>query len=304
MKNLLENNKLILMEAAIIEQLRRSGKVKLHPALVNTPLIYEKTGKAELTKIYQGYLDIALQAEIPFIMCTPTWRANQARVADSDIAPSINTDAASFLQELRDEQQADKEMIKIGGMIGCKNDSYKPEEGLSAAESEQFHSWQIDQLAQAGVDFLIAATLPSVEEAKGIARAMAATAIPYIISFVISRDGHVLDSTDLMTAVKMIDAETDQKPLGFMINCAYPTFLCAAGQPTKLFDRLIGYQANASSLDHCDLDGADQLETEIVTDWGKEMLSLNRSYGIKILGGCCGTGVEHLRYITDNRAAL
>jgi methionine synthase I (cobalamin-dependent) len=27
------------------------------------------------------------------------------------------------------------------------------------------------------------------------------------------------------------------------------------------------------------------------------MLELNKSYGIKILGGCCGTGNEHLKYI-------
>ncbi|MCI5146399.1 MAG: hypothetical protein D3923_12930 [Candidatus Electrothrix sp. AR3] len=166
-----------------------------------------------------------------------------------------------------------------------------------AIESEQFHSWQIDQLAQAGVDFLIAVTLPNVEEAKGIARAMDMTSIPYIISFVISRDGYVLDGTDLNVAIDIIDSITKNQPLGFMVNCAYPTFLCAAQQPPKLFKRLIGYQANASSLDHCDLDGADQLETETVSDWGDEMLKLNRLHGVKILGGCCGTGDTHLQYI-------
>ncbi|MCP4628141.1 MAG: hypothetical protein GY850_32190, partial [bacterium] len=55
---------------------------------------------------------------------------------------------------------------------GSSWSAYKPNEGLSVTESEKFHSWQIDELAQAGVDFLIAETLPSVEEAKGIARAM------------------------------------------------------------------------------------------------------------------------------------
>jgi len=49
-------------------------------------------------------------------------------------------------------------------MIGCKNDCYKPNEGLPASESEQFHAWQIDQLARAGVNFLIAETLPNIEE--------------------------------------------------------------------------------------------------------------------------------------------
>lgn len=285
------------MEAAIVEQLRRSGNVTLHQTLLNAPLIYDKAGIVELRNSYQGYIDIALEAEIPFLMCTPTWRANQARIVESRTDRSMNADAVRFMQELRTAQRSGSGMIKIGGMIGCKNDCYKPNEGLSAAEAQQFHSWQIDQLAGAGVDFLIAETLPNVEEAKGIAKAMEVTGLPYIISFVISRDGRVLDGTGLNEAVDSIDSETNQKPLGYMVNCAYPTFLCAAKQPADLFKRLIGYQANASSLDHRDLDGADRLEAESVSDWGDEMVKLNRSYGVKILGGCCGTGSEHLRYL-------
>lgn len=201
------------------------------------------------------------------------------------------------MQELRNSQRPNNGNIKIGGMIGCKNDCYKPSESLSATESKQFHSWQIEQLVQADADFLIAETLPNIEEAKGIAKAMDVTGIPYIISFVISRVGCVLDGTDLNVAIDVIDSETTHKPLGFMVNCAYPTFLCATKQPAKLFKRLIGYQANASSMDHCDLDESEQLKTENVSDWGEEMLILNKSYGVTILGGCCGTGTEHLRYI-------
>jgi len=73
-----------------------------------------------------------------------------------------------------------------------------------------------------------------------------------------------------------------------MVNCSYPTFLCAEKQPNSLFGRLIGYEANASSLNHCDLDGSTQLQTENVADWGEEMLTLQRKYGMKILWGCCG----------------
>lgn len=285
------------MEGAIIERLRRAGNAVLHPTLVNAPLIYGDHEKAYLEKIYQGYIDIALDAQMPFLVCTPTWRTNRDRVSESDVNPAVNAHAVFFLQEIRDAKPSGRETIKIGGMIGCKNDCYQPEQGLTAAESEQFHSWQIDQLAGADPDFLVAATLPNVEEAKGIAKAMAKTGIPYLISFVISRHGKILDGTELSAAVDMIDAAVVQKPFGFMVNCSYPTFLCAQRQPSSLFNRLIGFQANASSLDHHDLDGAEQLETEKVSDWGEEMLKLNRSYGIKILGGCCGTGEEHLRYL-------
>jgi homocysteine S-methyltransferase len=300
MEKLIKNNQLILMEGAVIEQLRRSGKVQLHPTLINAPLVYENKGKKELAQIYQGYINIAINAKIPFLMTTPTWRTNKIRISEAKANLSINSDVVQFMQNIRKRQSQGKELIKIGGMIGCKNDCYQPAEGLSADEAEQFHAWQIDQLKQAGVDFLIAETLPNIEEAKGIARAMEKTGLPYIISFVISRVGQVLDGTKLDMAIAIVDSYTDQKPLGYMVNCAYPTFLCAVNQPESLFSRLIGYLANASSLDHCDLDGSDRLHTEDISDWGQKMLKLNRFFGIKVLGGCCGTGNAHLEYLINN----
>ena len=302
MKQILKNSKLILMEMAIVEKLRRSKDIALHQTLINAPLIYNRKGKEVLQNIYQDYIDIALDANIPFLMCTPTWRTNQSRVFKSEINNTVNIDAVHFMQNIRAANHTNQDKIKIGGMIGCKNDCYLPEEGLSTVEAEQFHSWQIEQLVLGGVDFLIAETLPNVEEALGIAKAMEKTGVPYIISFVISLDGYVLDGTSLSDAINLIDSQTDIKPLGFMVNCSYPTFLCVEKQPKELFHRLIGFQANASALDHCDLENSDQLKVENISDWGNHMLELNKIHNIKILGGCCGTGNEHLHYIVKDEA--
>ncbi len=299
MQQLLNNNPLILMEAAIVEQLRRSSDIHLHKTLVNAPLIYEESSGKVMAQLYQNYIDIANENKLPFLMLTPTWRTNKSRVFDSEMSKNINIDAVRFMKDIRDSN-SNKKAIKIGGLIGCKNDCYRPEEGLNAAEAETFHAWQIDQLKQGGVDFLIAQTLPFLEEAIGIAKAMEASGLPYIISFVIDRKGVVLDGTSLYDAVCKIDAATNRNPLGYMVNCAYPSFLCPSQQPKALFSRFIAYQANASSLDQCELDNADELQVDEVADWGEIMLTLHRSYGIKMLGGCCGTGSEHLRYIVDH----
>lgn len=286
------------MEAAVVERLRRSNHITLHHSLVNAPLIYDQYGREELRKIYQEYVDVAIDAQLPILLLTPTWRANYKRVSESNYPMSINIDSVEFLQEFRQSQTGQKAQIKIGGLIGCKNDCYQPNEALNKSEAELFHSWQIKQLALAKVDYLIAETLPNVEEALGIAIEMEKTNIPYLISFVISRDGLVLDGTSLSEAIRYIDNNTTLKPLGYMVNCAYPSFLCADKQPKELFKRLIGYQANASSLDHCDLDGSEQLERDTLSEWGDLMIELNEKYGLKILGGCCGTNGEHLRYIS------
>ncbi len=295
METVLKNNKMILMEGAVVEQLRRKDGISLHPELVHAPLIYDDNGREEIIKLYKSYIDVAIEAEIPFLMCTPTWRANKERVDNSDLPQNINRDSVKFMKEIR-ALYPENSNILIGGLIGCKNDCYLPEESLSTEDAEIFHQWQIQELSEAGVDFLIAVTLPSVKEATGIALSMEKSGVPYVISFVINREGFVLDGTSLCDAINSIDSLTEKKPLGFMINCSYPTFLNGLNQPVELYDRLIGYLANASSLDHCDLDGSTNLEAEDTSIWGEEMLSLH-NMGIKVLGGCCGTGVEHLKYL-------
>ena len=296
MQKIFDDNPLVLMEAAIVEQLRRSKQVQLHDLLANAPLIYDPVAGKAMSAIYKAYMALALQAGLPMLVCTPTWRAGKDRVLQAGLSDTINADAVAFMRDIRLDQS-----IRIGGMIGCKNDCYQANEGLSAAEAEDFHAWQIGRLADGGVDFLIAATLPNVNEALGIARAMAATNIPYIISFVISRVGRVLDGTSMDAAMEIIDATTRVKPLGYMVNCAHPSFLRPQIQSAATLTRLIGFQGNASSLDHCDLENAGELKSDSIAEWGELMLDLNKSYGVRILGGCCGTGVEHLKYLIENR---
>lgn len=286
----------ILAEGAVIELLRRSEKTRLHPFIENALLIYDKAGREALTEIYNDYISIAQRAGCPMVIFTPTWRANPERISKAKVDRNINADAASFLRNLR-ESWINRPQIFIGGLLGCKHDSYQPELGLTTPEAESFHRNQVHQLAHAGVDFLLAATMPAVSEACGMARAMATCGIPYIISFVINRQGYILDGNSLDEAIDSIDVMCSRPPLGYLINCAYPSFLQAHRLPPRLLCRLIGFQANASSLDHSDLDGNDRLQVDDIDDWGNRMIQLHRRYGLKILGGCCGTGPNHLEYL-------
>lgn len=297
---LLRDSGLVLIEAALIETLKRSGAVALHPRLENALLVYDEAGRKALTELYDGFLSVAREADVPILVCTPTWRANRERIEEAKLERDVNGDAAAFLRELRGSRGAQAERIGVGGLLGCRNDSYRPEEGLSMDEAEAFHSWQAERLARAGVDFLLAVTLPSVGEAAGMARALEGTGLPYLVSFVIDRTGRVLDGTSLEEAFARVDSACARPPVGFMINCAYPSFLRAETEPESVLSRLVGYQANASSLDPSDLDGAEHLQADTLEDWGERMVALHRDHDLKILGGCCGTGLEHLRYIVKH----
>jgi methionine synthase I (cobalamin-dependent) len=85
-----------------------------------------------------------------------------------------------------------------------------------------------------------------------------------------------------------------------MVNCVYPTFLHAENQSTEFFKRLVGIQANASSKDPDQLEGSEHLQQDPLTDWGENMLQLNKRYGVKILGGCCGTDHSYLQYLVEH----
>lgn len=300
MKKFLQDHPFILMEAAVAETLFRTETVELHPRLLNATLIYDGRLKEALKNVYRKYVNIALEANLPILLLTPTWRTNHERVSEFPEMANINKDAAMFMRDLRDEFGDKKYLIKIGGLIGPKGDAYNPKEGLSVQEAEGFHSWQLNQLAESGVDYLIVETAPCLQEAIGIAKAMLRTHLPYIISFVINRQGQLLDGTPLMSAISIIDRETSPQPLCYLMNCAYPTFLCAKDQPPAFFERFMGGQANGSSLDHSELDGSEELQAESVSAWGDEMIKLYRDYGVKILGGCCGTRAEHLEYLVKH----
>jgi S-methylmethionine-dependent homocysteine/selenocysteine methylase len=88
--------------------------------------------------------------------------------------------------------------------------------------------------------------------------------------------------------------------LGYAINCAHPSFLKPETQNKTIFNRLISFNANASSLAHCELENANSLQVDSISEWGDLMIDLNKKWGIKMLGGCCGAGPKHIQYLVDN----
>lgn len=301
LEHLLKNSPLVLTECAISERIRRRDNITLHPILFNTPLIYDQREAKVLEDIYFSYRKVASKSHLPLILCAPTWRVDQERVAAAKGPATINEDAVKFMSHLKKNWQSPDSPIIVGALLAPKNDCYQPEAALAREEAYSFHSWQIEKLVKAGPDVIIAQTMPAVGEALGMADRLGESKIPYIISFVINRSGLVLDNTPLAEAIETMDQKLSTPPLGYMVNCVYPTFINAQKQTPALFNRLIGIQANASSKDHEQLDGADVLQQNPISEWGQDMLLLHRDYGVKILGGCCGTDHEHLRYLAENR---
>jgi len=292
----------ILTEGALIERLRRDASVPLDPDVLHAGFIYSEAGREALRGLYRQYLDIGRAAAFPMIVCTPTWRANPVRLRRAGLADrEVNGDGVRFLAAIREEYGPYAKQVFIGGLVGCAGDAYKPEEGLGAEDAALFHGPQTRELA-AGVDFLLAATLPHAGEAQGIATAMAACGVPYVLSFVVKGDGGLLDGTPLRDAIGAIDGAVSPRPLFYMANCVHPTVFEAAlaseiSRARQVRERVIGLQANASSKTPEELDGLGRLDADPPELLADAMLRVRQLFGTRVLGGCCGTDHRHIAWI-------
>jgi homocysteine S-methyltransferase len=182
--------------------------------------------------------------------------------------------------------------------MSCKGDAYKPEEALDAPEARTFHAWQAEALAAAGVDLLLAATLPALSEAVGLAQAQAATGLPYLVSFVARPEGTLLDGTPLKVAIAAIDNQASP-PLAYLLNCTHASVFRRAisherNSSPHVRERVIGLFANTAALSPEELDDSTELVEEAPEIFGADVAALHRELNLKVLGGCCGTDDRHI----------
>ena len=291
---------LVLTEGSSNEVLRRHPRIELDPIIVNSGLLTDPVGREVMTELYLTYLDIARRLNNPIIMLAPTWRANRERLKKAGrLNDRLNEEAVRFMRQIIDRSGIDPELVSLAGLMACRGDCYRAEEALSPDEAEEFHSWQAERLAEAGADFVQAATMPAVGEAEGLTRALGRVGLGALISFVIRPDGTVLDGTPLPEAIARLDERCSPRPIGCMVNCVHPNTLdkALAGREFTAAppDRLLGLQANSSDLPFEQLEGSSATIGDEPAVWAEAMVRVGRRWGLKILGGCCGAGPDHIQ---------
>lgn len=300
----LDRYPVILTEGAVLERIRRETSLQMDPRLLNTGLIYSSAGRAAMARIYSQYIRIAADHRLPILVAAPTWRANPERVKQAALGDvgTVNHEAVRFLRDVCHGCDSRTSPVMVGGLMACRGDAYKPKEALDAPSAEAFHRPQAGSLAAAGVDYIMAATLPALSEAIGLARVLASLPVPYIISFIIRRDGSILDGTPLTAVIEQIDRQVCPRPAFYMVNCVHPdTVVTGLGAALRgkgpLRNRLWGIQANTSARSPDKLDGSDALDTAEPEPFAEKMANLHTRFGLKVLGGCCGTDHRHIESI-------
>lgn len=268
-------------------------------------LLLDAEGKSKLQKYFREYLDMARNYQANFILESPTWRANPEWCYKLGYSiqelREINIEAVQFLKKLKKEYESGYGHILISGCIGPRGDGYQSGKMMPVEEAEKYHLPQIEALAFAEADMVSAFTLNYSDEAVGIAKAAKKAGIPAVISFTLETDGRLPTGETLQSAIEKVDNYTGFYPVYYMINCAHPEhFKNILNNQGEWKYRIAAIRANASQKSHAELDESEVLDTgncnHLAEGYAELKLLLPE---LKVIGGCCGTDLSHIKAIAD-----
>jgi S-methylmethionine-dependent homocysteine/selenocysteine methylase len=299
----LEQAPVVLTDGAIQTRIAFETSLQLDPDLEVYRLIDDPAGRAALETVYRSYLDVGQRHALPMQLQAPTFRASPARVARAGFSGAgdlrrLNQSCVQMLQGLREEYGDYGKQVFIAGVLGPKGNAYDPSQALTADEAERYHTPQAQALTEAGADLLYGATQPAASEALGVARAMSRCGLPYVVGFVTTRTGTLLDGTPLHEVITQIDAAVQPAPTHFMFVCVHAS-VCRQGMVAEqsfevVRRRMRGIKANGSARSPQELDALGRPDTESPEQFAADLIGLHRDLGFQILGGCCGTDLRHL----------
>lgn len=294
----------LLTDGAIETRIVYEFGIALDPNVEVTRLVLDPVGRAPLETIYRQYLDAGQQYDLPLQLGTPTFRAGPERVQRAGFTAAgdlqrVNAASVRLLQQLRQERGAYGENVVLAGVVGPRGDAYRPEGALAADAAHAYHTPQAEVLAAAGVDLLFAPTFPAATEALGVARALAGTGLPYVVSFVVTAAGTLLDGVPLAEAIARIDTAVSPRPAYYLLSCIHASVARAALRREAARDRdairrVHGLKANTSRRPPAELVALGRLDTEDAVVFADELLQLRQEFGFPVLGGCCGTDNRHI----------
>jgi homocysteine S-methyltransferase len=276
------------------------------PEFAMYPLLDNPAAMADLKAMYCRVLDVA--AEHGFVAMisgldyrgSPDW-GEKLGYSRAGLADALER-SIGFLRDVARPYKSQIPEIRIGGALGPRGDAYSLNRTITADEAEDYHSFQLEVLKRADVDFVWAATFNNVPEAVGVARATARIGLPLSLSFMLDSNHRLKSGPSLKEAIETVDAEAgDTKPDFYGINCSHPLEFEPALEPGDWIARIRSLRPNASAMDKIELCKIGHIEDGDPVDLGQRMGALAQRYPhIDIFGGCCGTWAPHLDEIARN----
>jgi S-methylmethionine-dependent homocysteine/selenocysteine methylase len=228
------------------------------------------------------------------IITTNTFRTTgrtfrRARISDRSL--ELTGKAAQLARQASMEETG--RSVLVAGSIAPLEDCYHPDLVPDDRSLRVEHAEQAYRLAAAGVDFLLCETMGTIREAFAACEEARRTGLEVAVSLLCKPDGLLYGGETLDEAVTVLE------PLGIdaiLLNCI----------PARSIDPMIEHLRELTDLPfgaygNVGTAGGER-EKELVCDVEpEEYAALAQRWvrtGAAVVGGCCGTGPEHIRILS------
>jgi homocysteine S-methyltransferase len=209
-----------------------------------------------------------------------------ARGIGRDEAVRLLRRSVELAIDARDALAADGVRRWVAASVGpygaalADGSEYRGRYGLSVAELVAWHRPRLEILAEAGADLMALETVPDVDEAEALVRAVAGLGIPAWLSYTIDGD-RTRAGQPLREALAVASGVEEIVAVG--VNCSDPLDVAAAiaiagevaGKPVVVYPN----SGEGWDADRRVWTGSSHFVPDLARDWADS--------GARIIGGCC-----------------
>lgn len=233
--------------------------------------------------IHQAYLDAGSQ-----FLTTNTFGGNRLRMSEAGLAgrtAELTRLGAMLAREVAGEA------AWVAGSVGPTGQLMEPYGTLSVALAEEVFAQQVVALADGGVDFVLVETQHDAEEACCAVRAARRSAsLPVFCTFAFNAKGRTMMGLAPREAAKRAQ-EVGADVVGANCGEGPAAIMAALEEMCEATDLPLMAQSNA---------GVPQAGEGSQAVWDVSPVQMTNhvrtfiSLGARIVGGCCGTGPDHI----------
>ena len=287
----------IILDGATATELQRQ-KFSVSPPLWTSQVLLTEKGCESLKEIHKNYIYAGAD-----IITANTFRTNRRTIAASSIDQSSSklTKLAVDIARKAVEEANCSRKVYICGSLGPVGDAYQPHLTPDSVTVQDDMSRSIENLCNAGVDFILVETMNNWNESWIVAKLCKEAKIPFMISFVCNRKGFLLNGENFSSLAQFLPKF---EPLAISVNCSSIEITKRAlSRLTKITDVPLGCYPNVEDrtqikanvhVDKC-------LKSSIsVYQYVEFMIESLRCFNLSIIGGCCGTTPKHIHVLKQS----
>ena len=295
----LNNKEILLLDGGVSTEIRRRG-VALDKNVWSG--LATKTNPDEVRQVHEDYLQAGAQ-----IITANTYSTARHVLESINLGQEsklLNRKSVQLAQQARDEVA--QEEVFIAGSMSSMPPLTSHREVAVDGQIESSYQELAEVLANAGVDLIIAEMMRDIENASIVIKAAVSTGLPVFIGFSAMMAENGVDVRSLRW--KNTDDTTSAHDFGEMVETLKPLGGLAAGiMHTRVEDTapalevlkqhwqgpLLAYAETGKLI----LPDWRYEEVSSPEDYAAEIDGWIQNYGVQIVGGCCGTGPEHIRVL-------